>query len=422
MASVIAELDRRLERIARSQPRINAFIHVAPERARRQARDARGPLAGLPLAHKDMFYRAGEVSTCGSALRRDWRAPRTAAALERLDHAGALDLGTLNMSEFAYGITGHNAAYGDCRNPWNPDYIPGGSSSGSAAAVAAGLCDAALGSDTGGSIRIPCGVCGVTGLKTTFGAVDRAGTLPLSHSLDTLGPIARSAKDCASLFHVLTGSPPWQGRLRVGVASQWIRDECHAEVAGAVLQAAERFGAIEAPMPDLETLSAHCMIVLQVEAAEVHAPTLAQHPQGYEAVTRARLEPGFGIPAPAYHHALRMRGAALKRFCETTLKDIDAFLMPVMRIRTPTLAETGRGSGAMGAATVRELSRLLHWVNYLGVPSLALPCGFDARGLPIGMQLIGRPQAEPLVLAAGRAYQDKTDWHLRKPNDQGASP
>jgi aspartyl-tRNA(Asn)/glutamyl-tRNA(Gln) amidotransferase subunit A len=410
-----SQLEQRLERIGRWQPRINAFIRVAPERAREQARRARGPLAGMPLAHKDMFYRAGEISTAGSAARRSWRAPRTAAALERLDAAGALDLGTLNMSEFAYGITGHNAAFGDCRNPWNRDYIPGGSSSGSAAAVAAGLCDGALGSDTGGSIRIPSAVCGVTGLKTTLGAVDRAGTLPLAHSLDTLGPIARSAKECALLFEVLTGTAPWRGRVRVGVARRWIEDHCHAEVATAVLEAADVLAALEVAMPEVETLSAHCMLVMQVEAAAVHARALREARADYEPVTRARLEPGLATPAPAYHHALRMRGAALGRFCAATLKDADALLMPVMRIRTPTLAETGRGGGAAGAQVLAELSRLLHWVNYLGVPSLALPCGFDSRGLPIGLQLVARPHAEPLLLAAGAAYQEKTGWHQRVP-------
>lgn len=417
MASVAAELERRLERIGRWQPRINAFLRAAPERAREQSRNARGPLAGVPLAHKDMFYRAGEVSTAGSAVRKNWRAPRTAAALQRLDDAGALDLGALNMSEFAYGVTGHNAAFGDCRNPWNPEYIPGGSSSGSAAAVAAGLCDGALGSDTGGSIRIPSCLCGVTGLKTTLGAVDRAGTMPLSHSLDTVGPIARSAKDCARLFEVLTGTAPWRGRVRIGVARQWIEQNCHAEVAAAVLGAAETFSAVEAPMPELQTLSAHCMLVLQLEAAAVHARMLREAASDYEPVTRARLEPGFGTPALAYHHALRMRGVSLRRFCATTLKEVDALLLPVMRIRTPTLAQTGRGSGVTGAETVRELSRLAHWVNYLGVPSLALPCGFDSRGLPIGLQLVGRPHAEPLLLAAGIAYQEKTEWHLRHPHD-----
>ena len=415
MASLASEVDRRLERIERWQPRINAFLRVAPERARAQARRARGPLAGLPLAHKDMFYRAGEISTAGSAARRSWRAPSTAAALGRLEDAGALDLGALNMSEFAYGVTGHNAAFGDCRNPWNPEYIPGGSSSGSAAAVAAGLCEGALGTDTGGSIRIPSGVCGVTGLKTTLGAVDRSGTLPLAHSLDTVGPIARSAQHCSLLFEVLTRKPRWQGPVRIGCSRQWIKGHCHPEVASSVLHASDVFQSVEAPMPDLETLSAHCMLVMQVEAAAVHAKMLLETPQAYEPVTRARLEPGFGTPATAYHHALRMRGAALKRFCDTTLNDVDALLMPIMRIRTPTLAETGRGGGPAGAEAVRELSRLLHWVNYLGVPSLALPCGFDSRGLPIGLQLVGRPHSEPLLLAAGAAYQEKTDWHQRFP-------
>jgi aspartyl-tRNA(Asn)/glutamyl-tRNA(Gln) amidotransferase subunit A len=362
-----------------------------------------------------MFYRAGDVSTSGSSVRKGWVASQTSIALKKLDDAGALDLGALNMSEFAFGITGHNQAFGDCRNPWNPEYIPGGSSSGSGAAVAAGLCAGALGTDTGGSIRIPSGACGVTGLKTTWGVVDRTGVMPLSPSLDTVGPIARTADECAVLFEVLSGKGKWQGKARVGLASSWIHEQCHAEVAAAVLAAAEKMQAVEAPMPDIETLSAHCMIVMQVEAAAVHARTLREQPQNYEPVTRARIEPGFGTPAPAYHHALRMRGAALRRFCDTTLKEVDALLTPVMRIPTPTLAQTGRGGGAAGAEAVRELSRLLHWVNYLGVPAIALPCGFDSRGLPIGLQLVGRPHAEPLLLAVGRAYQANTDWHMREP-------
>src|SRR5262245_52363237 len=184
-------------RIAQWQPRLNAFIELEETRGR-----------GVPLAHKDMFYRAGRLSSGGSKILRGWVAGETSAALERLDAAGFADLGRLNMSEFAYGPTGHNEHFGDCRNPWNPDCITGGSSSGSGAAVAARLVFGALGSDTGGSVRLPAAACGITGLKTTWGRVSRHGAMPLSHSLDTIGPLARSAEDCAILLQAIAGFDP----------------------------------------------------------------------------------------------------------------------------------------------------------------------------------------------------------------------
>src|SRR5215510_90281 len=181
-------------RIEKWQPRINAFVELEASRT-----------DGVPLAHKDMFYRAGREAACGSKILRGWIPAETSAALERLDAAGFADLGRLNMSEFAYGPTGHNEHFGDCRNPWNPDYVTGGSSSGSGAAVAARLVFGALGSDTGGSVRLPAAACGVTGLKTTWGRVSLRGAMPLSHSLDTIGPLARSAEDCAILMQAITG-------------------------------------------------------------------------------------------------------------------------------------------------------------------------------------------------------------------------
>jgi aspartyl-tRNA(Asn)/glutamyl-tRNA(Gln) amidotransferase subunit A len=423
--SALDQVESCLARIERWQPKLNCFVRVAAEHARTQARSSdrrnrdRGLLDGAPLAHKDMFYRAGEVCTGGSALRSHWIAPQTSEVLMRLDQAGAVDLGRHNMSELAYGVTGHNQAFGDCRNPWNPDYIPGGSSSGSAAAVAAGLCFGALGSDTGGSIRAPSGICGVTGLKTTLGLVSRAGTLPLSRSLDTIGPIARSADDCALIFRALALTDSYSGRVRIGLPRKWIEENCHAEVAAAVLAAADELGRqgvsiADSEMPDIETLSAHCMLIMQTEAAALHAAWLRERPDAYESQTRARLEPGFAIPPEAYAGALRMRRPSLERFCAASLSNADVLMLPVMCTPTPTLAETGRGSGAEGAKAIREITRLLLWVNYLGVPALALPCGFDRRGLPIGLQLIGRPFADPLLLHAGAQYQRATGWHKRE--------
>ena len=421
------------ERIARWQPRINAFVRI--EETPRGG--GAGRLANLALAHKDMFYRAGQVSNCGSKIRRGWVASETSTALERLDAAGALQLGTLNMSEFAYGPTGHNDHWGDCCNPWNPDYITGGSSSGSGAAVAARLVVAALGSDTGGSVRIPAAACGVTGLKSTWGRVSRAGAMPLSHSLDTIGPLAGSAEDCARILQVIAGFDPKDpvssrepvddylsglaGKgLRIAVSTSWIESNAHAEVAAAVLGAARALrsdGAtlVEAEPPDFDALSAHCITVLQSEASAQHAPWMRERPGDYSAAVRTRLEAGFAVPAAAYLEALRLRGAWLERFCARTLSDVDLYLLPAMVVRVPTREQTGPRGGAGMPTLLAEVTRLTRWVNYLGVPALVLPCGFDSNGLPIGLQLVARPFAEATLLRAGHAFQRATDWHRRVP-------
>jgi len=421
------------ERIARWQPRINAFNRLENTPLGGGA----GPLAGVPLAHKDMFYRAGQVSNCGSKIRRGWVASETSTALERLDAAGALQIGTLNMAEFAYGPTGHNEHWGDCCNPWNPDYITGGSSSGSGAAVAARLVFGALGSDTGGSVRIPAAACGVTGLNTTWGRVSRAGAMPLSHSLDTVGPLAGSAEDCARILQVIAGFDPKDlvssrepvddylsaladKGLRVSISTSWIERNAEAEVASAVLAAARALRSagttlVEVEPPEFDQLSAHCITVMQSEASAQHAPWMRERPGDYSAAVRARLEAGFAVPAAAYLEALRLRGAWLERFCSRTLSDADLYLLPAMNVRVPTREQTGARGGAGMPKLLAEVSRLTRWVNYLGVPALVLPCGFDSNGLPIGLQLVARPFAEATLLRAGHGLQRATDWHRRVP-------
>jgi len=404
----------------------NAFIHVEKEPLNR---GKPGPLSGMPLAHKDMFFRAGKVSNCGSKIRKGWVAPVTATVLERLDAAGALQLGTLNMSEFAYGPTGHNEHWGDCRNPWNPDYITGGSSSGSGAAVAARLVAGALGSDTGGSVRIPAAACGVTGLKTTWGRVSRHGAMALSHSLDTIGPLATSAEDCARILQVIAGFDARDSicsrepvgdylsdrKTKVVASTAWIERHAEPEVAAAVLAAAKLLGATEAEAPDFDTLSAHCITVMSSEASAQHARWMRERPGDYSSAVRVRLEAGYAIPATTYLEALRLRGAWLERFCAQTLGSADVYLLPAMPCRVPTREQTGPKGGADMPRLLGEVTRLTRWVNYLGVPALVLPCGVDSRGLPIGLQLVARPFAEAALLAAGRAYQRDSDWHRRTP-------
>jgi len=408
-------------RIAQWQPRINAFLGFEGSAQ-----------AGLPLAHKDMFYRAGRVSSCGSKIMQNRVADCTSAALERLDAAGFADLGRLNMSEFAYGPTGHNEHYGDCRNPWNPDYITGGSSSGSGAAVAARLVFGALGSDTGGSVRLPAAACGVTGLKTTWGRVSRHGAMPLSHSLDTIGPLARSAEDCALLLQAIAGFDPRDAIsarepvddyskdgpvLRVALSSAWIERNADPEVAAAVLAAARQFkNLVEVEPPDFDTLSAHCLVVMQAEASAQHAQWMRTRPGDYSSAVRARLESGYAIPASQYLEVLRLRGAWLERFCGETLGHADLYLLPGIAVPIPTRQATGPQGGPDMPRLLGEVTRLTRWVNYLGAPALVLPCGFDARGLPLSLQLVARPFAERTLLAAGRAFQRATDWHRRIPD------
>jgi aspartyl-tRNA(Asn)/glutamyl-tRNA(Gln) amidotransferase subunit A len=434
-----------LDRIELWQPRINAFVALERDPAGIAARPvaagsgaaAGGFLRGVPLAHKDMFYRTGRVSNCGSSIRRGWIAEVTSTALSRLDAAGALQLGTLSMAEFAYGPTGQNDHWGDCRNPWNPAYISGGSSSGAGAAVAARLAFGALGSDTGGSVRIPAALCGVTGLKTTWGRVSRHGVMPLAPSLDTIGPLARSAEDCALLLAAIAGFDPqdplsarepvedYPGALspagwRIALSRNWIERQAEPEVAARVLEAArvlQAFGArlVDVEPPDIDLLGAHCSIVLQAEASAQHARWMRERPSDYSAAVRSRLEAGFAVPAAAYLESLRLRSASLERFCGTTLEGADFYLLPATLVRVPTLEQTGPGGGAGMPRLLAELTRLTRWVNYLGLPALALPCGFDPHGMPVGMQLVGRPFAEAALLAAGHAFQQETDWHRRMP-------
>jgi aspartyl-tRNA(Asn)/glutamyl-tRNA(Gln) amidotransferase subunit A len=422
-----------LARIDEWQPRINAF-----RRLDGPAPGADGALAGAPLAHKDMFYRAGRVSACGSALRRDWVAAETAGVLERLDAAGAVTLGTLNMTEFAYGPTGQNEAFGDVRNPWNTAFITGGSSSGSAAAVAARLVYGALGSDTGGSVRLPASACGVTGLKPTWGRVSRRGAMPLAHSLDTVGPIARTAADCALLLGVIAApdagdapgaAPPpadYAAAAAAGVAGMRVGwspaafARCDADVAAAAVLALEALRAagvevVEVPAPDIDGLSAHCMTVMQVEASALHGNWMRARAADYESGTRARLQAGYAIPATVYVDALRHRTPALARFEAGTLAGADAYALPTVPVRVPMLEETLPGAGPDMARKLGDLTRHTRWVNYLGVPAITVPCGRDERGLPVGLQLVGRPFAEGAVLALAHAYQQVSDWHRRAP-------
>jgi aspartyl-tRNA(Asn)/glutamyl-tRNA(Gln) amidotransferase subunit A len=436
-----------LERIPAWQPKINAFVSVEAESALELARAAdaalargevKGPLHGVPLAHKDMYYSAGKVAGCGSKLREGWIAPTTSTAIARLEAAGSFRFGALHMAEFAYGPTGHNAYLGHARNPWNTEHITGGSSSGSGAAVAARLVPAALGSDTGGSIRLPAHFCGITGLKPTYGRVSRANAMPLSFTLDTVGPLARTAQDCALIMSLIAGpdpldpttsaAPAWNaeaaGRsphtLKIGVPASFYVDDLDSAVAAALDAALATFGKLGAQivkveLPDQSVIAAAALMVLAVEATAAHAPWLRERPQDYSAQVRARLENGLAYSAVEYLEALRWRGPALAAHL-AAIGDIDVIVVPTSRTPAPTIAETDVGGGPNAEATIVGVTRFMRPVNYLGLPALVVPAGHSTSGLPVGLQLIGRPFGEETVVALGTAFQAVTDHHQRMPN------
>ena len=445
MSSV--ELTRSLlERIARWQPALNAFVRVEAEDALAAAkaadralarRGAKGPLHGVPLAHKDMYYSAGKPAGCGSKVREGWIAPVTSTAIVRLEAAGSFRLGALHMSEFAYSPTGHNSYLGPAHNPWDPSRITGGSSSGSGAAVAARLTHAALGSDTGGSIRLPAHFCGVTGFKPTNGRVSRANALPLSFTLDTVGPLAQTAEDCALITSLIAGpdpldpttagAPAWNAKaakrspkgLKVGVPTRFYVDDLEPDVAAALdaaLAAFTRLGAkiVKVELPDQTALSAAALIVLAVEATSAHAPWLRTRAADYGPQVRNRLENGLAYSAIEYLEALRWRAPALAAHLDA-LGDVDVVIAPASRLVAPTIEETDVGGGPDAEAAIQAVTRFMRPVNYLGLPTLVVPAGQSRQGLPIGLQLIGRPFGDETLIALGAAFQNATDHHRRMP-------
>jgi len=399
-----------------------------------------GPLHGIPLAHKDMYYKAGKLSTCGSSIRKDFRPAYTATVIERLEEAGSVTLGGLNMAEFAQNPTGHNQHYGHCRNPWHPDYCAGGSSSGSGAAVAARLVYGALGSDTGGSIRLPASICGVTGIKPTQTRVSRHGVMPLSFSTDNVGPLTQTARDAARFMAVIAGHDPkdstsshepvadYEAALTgdlsgmiIGVPTNYFFDGIDADVQAAfdqvVLVLKER-GAVIIPVtiPHIDAIATYGGILSRVEGGTIHGEWMRRRPQDYAVHLSGRLYPSQGIPAVYYVEGLARRGPILKAVGKEVFGLCHAFITPTLRVTVPTLLSTDIDAGTPGAIELfQDMSINTRPINYLGLPSVSVPCGLDPNGLPIGFQVQGRPFAEARILAIADAYQRDTDWHRRLP-------
>ncbi len=436
-----------IERARKLGPALNCFALLEEAEALAAARKADrsrsgkacGPLHGVPLAHKDLFYRKGKVVACGSKIRRDFVPDTTATVLERLAAAGAVNLGALHMAEFAFSPTGYNEHYGHARNPWNPAHVPGGSSSGSGAAVAARIVFGSLGSDTGGSVRLPAAMCGLTGLKPTVTRVSRAGVMPLSHSIDCVGPIARTARDCARLMQVICGAdaadptaaalpvPRYEAALdgkarglRIGVPRTYYYDPVEGPVKKKLeesLDTLRRLGSrvVEVDIPDMSLINALMHVLMTVEAATVHRRWLATRRQDYADQVASRIEPGLFYPATRYAEALALRASLAGEFVDKALGKVDVLHLPAVPIPVPTIEQTTRGNPADVARIIGVIGHCTRGLNYLGLPAIGVPAGFDSRGLPVGFQLVGRPFAEALLLRVADAYQRVTDWHQRSP-------
>ena len=430
-----------LDRIARLDEHLNCFITLTPELALERARQAeteiqgggwRGPLHGIPLALKDLYETAGVRTTAGSKFLADYVPETDATTVQRLKAAGAVLLGKLNLHEIALGATNNNPHYGACRNPWDPARISGGSSGGSATALAAGLCMGALGSDTGGSIRNPSSLCGTVGLKPTTGRVSLGGVMPLSWFLDHAGPMARNVRDVAILLGAIAGYDPadpnsanvavddyltgLEGGVRgwrVALASDDYFTWADGEVLAAVRAAAQAFAALgaqveEVYLPEGRQAAPANSLMVSCDAAATHQERLARQPEDFGPDVRQRLQNGAATPVGEYILARRAL-AEFRHRLEGLFQDYNLLITPSTPIAAPLL------EGPEAAEQARWLSRFISPFNLPGVPALSLPCGFTANDLPIGLQLVAQRWAEAALLRAGYAYEQATDWHLRRP-------
>jgi aspartyl-tRNA(Asn)/glutamyl-tRNA(Gln) amidotransferase subunit A len=401
-------------RARRLEPRLNAFLTIEDVHP-----PVHGKLGGLPYAAKDIFRTASHRPTGGFALPTDLAIEGETDLLARLDDAGARRVGFTGLPELAYEPSGYNHARGRVRNPWNLDFVAGGSSSGSAAAVASGSAVIALGSDTAGSLRIPAHCCGVTAWKPTYGIVSCSGTMPLAPSLDTIGLLARNACDMRDAVHILIGEPRAGGLIARVTTIADCFDAAEPSVRRACLRGLD---AIEATgvrvdqctaLAEIEAIGAHALVVLQAEAARVHLARIED--PGIPAVLRKRLAKGLAIDEATLGASLSVRESLSHDFMARVFGASDAIVLPVMPIRVPLALEADPASDKFSAAALYALSRFTRFVNLLGFPAVAIPVGFDDRKLPVALQIVGRPHSDRALLALAQAAQVRTEWHARVP-------
>jgi aspartyl-tRNA(Asn)/glutamyl-tRNA(Gln) amidotransferase subunit A len=437
-----------LHAIEQHDSELNAFITTTAECATRQALHAeseirqgrwRGPLHGVPLGLKDLFDTAGVRTTAGSALFRDRIPTEDAPVVQRLKHSGAILLGKQNLHEFAYGGSSVVSYYGDVHNPWNLAHIAGGSSGGSAAAVAAGLCYGAIGTDTAGSVREPASQCGVVGLKPTYARISIRGVIPLSVSLDHVGPLTQTVADAAILLQALAGfdqHDPYSadmptsnyaaalkspvGNIRIGVPRPHFFADLHPEVASATAEAIAVLRALTAEIRDI-SVPVNTDRSLQVaESYAYHAELVIRSPDLYQPETLRRIRAGEKID-PGERERLQQELAILRRDIAQVFSDVDVLVTPTVPVPAPTIAELKAASDQLRQ---RELVLLRNTrpFNVWGLPAISVPCGFTSSGLPIGLQIAAAHWKESTVLALAHAYEQATAWHKRRPAKYTALP
>ena len=436
-----------ISRIRALDPELRAFISTSFEAALDAARVAdseldagqdRGPLHGVPIALKDLYDQEGVVTTAGSKIFGRNIAKKDSAVTARLRAAGAVILGKTNLHEWAFGVTNQNPFFGDAKNPWDRARIPGGSSGGSAIAVATGMCFMSPGSDTGGSIRIPAALCGVAGIKPTYGRVSLRGVVPLAWSLDHAGPLARTVRDLAIAVGVMSGYDAGDPAsadepvddylreldggvkgLRVLVPTTHFFNDVDPEVETAVRDAARTLSALgadvrEGPLPHTELLLETQRAIISTDAAAYHRDHLRDHPEDFGPYVRERMLAGESVIGSDLAIARRRRDEIRSSWIDL-LKSLDVILTPT----TPEAAiarDTGQPPGERDASAARLMTRNTSPFNLTGLPAISILCGFTRGGLPIGLQLAAGPWREALLLRAARAYERATDWHTRHPH------
>ena len=440
-------IDAHLARIEATEPMLNSFITLLPEEARAAARraeqdiqsgDYKGPLHGIPVALKDLFNTGGVRTTSGSRIFDNFIPERDCTVAARFRQAGAILLGKLNMHQFAYGPTGENPDYGHMHNPWDLELITGGSSGGSGSAAAAGQCTITTGSDTGGSIRIPAALCGIVGLKPTYGLVSRAGLTPLSWSLDHPGPMVRTVEDAALSMNAIAGYDPNDVAsarveipdytaaltgdvrgLRIGVVREYFEAPLDPEVGQSVRDAIgvlESLGAevTEVSFPMFNDSQAISGAILMAEAAAYHRDLLATDGDKLYPPVRVRLEAGLFVSAADYLRAQQAR-SLFDRQARELLGQVDLLAGPTEPVTAPPLLAERVQAGEQEIGTTGALTQYTRPYNLTGFPAISVPCGFSGAGLPMALQLAGRPFDELTVLRAAHAYEQATEWHKRRP-------
>ena len=445
--SPVEVIDAHLARIEATEPTLNSFITLLPEHARDAARRAeaqiqagnyRGPLHGIPVGLKDLFNTAGVRTTSGSRILDNFIPTEDCTVAARFQQVGAILLGKLNMHQFAYGPTGENFDYGHMHNPWNPELVTGGSSGGSGSAAAAGQCTITMGSDTGGSVRIPAALCGIVGHKPTYGLVSRAGLTALSWRLDHPGPMVRTVEDAALTMNVIAGHDPADSAtttrelpdytaaltgsvegLRIGVVREYFEapldSEVETAVRAAIAQLSEMGATVtEVSLPMFADAQAISGTILMAEAAAYHRDLLAKDGDKLTPSVRLRLEAGLFVTAADYLKAQQAR-ARFNYEMSRVLRDVDLLAGPSEPITAPPILATEVDIGERTVGTVGALTQYTRPYNISGTPAITVPCGFSQAGMPIGLQLAGRPYDDATVLRAAHAYEQATDWHRRRP-------